>query len=428
MKGFVRFVVVLLVLGGAGAAGWWYFFGSTQAKTVPDTVSVSRGTIETTVLASGVLEASSLVSVGAEVSGSVKAVHVALGDSVKKGDLLVEIDSLNQENALKSAQAALAGIEAQRRNQMAVLAKAKATLERQQQLSANNLVARTELENAQAAVDQAEAQIDQLDAQIAQSELTVEAAKLSIEQTKIMAPSDGTIVALMVSEGQTLNANSSAPTVAKIANLDTMVIRAEISEADVVKVRPGQRVYFTILGEPNNKIEATLREVEPAPTSISSDTASSGNAVYYNGLFEVPNPDHRLRISMTASVTIVLEEARDVLTLPASVVPRRGPDGSAMVMVYDEQTEEVRPSRVELGLSNNINVEVKSGLNAGDLVVSGAGGAGRPGGAGGFPAAPGGAPGGGAGGPPGGGAGGPPGGMGGMGALGGGGRAPGGFR
>src|SRR5690606_15470262 len=221
-------------LGGAGAAGWWYFFGATQAKTVPNTVAVSRGDIETTVLASGVLEASALVSVGAEVSGTIKAVHVSLGDAVKRGDLLVEIDSLNQDNAVRSAEAALAGIEAQRRNQEAALAKAEATLSRQQQLSANSLVSQTDLETAQAAVDQAKAQIDQLDAQIAQSQLTVESAKLDLARTRIVAPQDGTVVALLVDEGQTLNANSSTPTIAKIANLDTMVIRAEISEADVV--------------------------------------------------------------------------------------------------------------------------------------------------------------------------------------------------
>lgn len=373
MKRFAKFLLVLIVLGGATGAGWYYFFGQAQARVAPNTVSVGRGDIETTVLASGVLEASSLVSVGAEVSGSIKAVHVALGDSVSRGDLLVEIDSLNQENAVKSAEAALAGIEAQKRNQQANLTKAEATLARQQQLNANSLVSQTDLETAQVAVQQAQAQIDQLDAQLAQAELTVDSAKLDLSRTQITAPNDGTIVSLSVSEGQTLNANSSTPTVAKIANLDTMVIRAEISEADVVKVAAGQRVYFTILGEPDNQIEAELREVEPAPTSISSDTTSSGSAVYYNGLFEVPNPDHKLRISMTASVTIVLDEARNVLTLPATLVSRRGPDGAAMVMVYDEQSEESRPARVEVGLSNNITAEIKSGLDEGDLVVNSTG-------------------------------------------------------
>jgi len=373
VKRFAKFALVLVVLGGAVGAGWYYFFGQTQASTTPSTVAVGRGDIETTVLASGVLEASSLVSVGAEVSGTIKAVHVALGDAVSRGDLLLEIDSLNQENAVKSAEAALAGIEAQKRNQQANLARAESTLSRQQQLSANNLVSLTDLETAQLAVEQAQAQIDQLDAQIAQAKLTVDSAKLDLSRTQIVAPSDGTIVALTVSEGQTLNANSSTPTVAKIANLDTMVIRAEISEADVVKVSAGQRVYFTILGEPDNQIDATLREVEPAPTSIASGTASSGSAVYYNGLFEVPNPDHKLRISMTASVTIVLDDARNVLTLPATLVSRRGPDGAAMVMVYDQQSEESRPARVEVGLNNNINAEIKSGLNEGDLVVNSTG-------------------------------------------------------
>jgi macrolide-specific efflux system membrane fusion protein len=373
MKRFVNFLLVLILLGGGAAAGWWYFLAPTQASPTPDTVTVGRGDIETTVLASGVLEASALVSVGAEVSGSIKAVHVALGDDVLRGDLIAEIDSLNQENAVKSAEAALAGIQAQRRNQEAILAQAETALTRQQQLSANSLVSQTALETAQAAVEQARAQIDQLDAQIAQAELTVESAELDLARTQILAPADGTVVALLVEEGQTLNANSATPTIAKIANLDTMVIKAEISEADVVKVRAGQKVYFTILGEPDQRIEATLREIEPAPTSIADDTSSSGSAVYYNGLFEVPNPDHRLRISMTASVTIVLAEARNVLSLPSSLVTRQGPDGGAMVTVYDPASEEMRPVRVEVGLNNNINAEILSGLEEGDLVVNATG-------------------------------------------------------
>lgn len=377
---------MLALLGGAAGAGWWYFYRAPQARTVPATVAVSRADVETTVLASGVLQANSLVSVGAEVSGTIKAVHVALGDAVKKGDLIAEIDSLNQENAVKSAEAALAGIMAQQRNQQAVLAKAEATLARQQQLSASSLISRTDLETAQTAVDQAQAQLDQLAAQITQSELMVDSAKLDLSRTRITAPGDGTVVALLVDEGQTVNANSSTPTIAKIADLDTMVIKAEISEADVVKVRPGQRVYFTILGEPDSQIGATLREVEPAPTSISSDSASSGDAVYYNGLFDVPNPDHKLRIAMTAQVTIVLAEARDVLTLPASLVTRRGPEGTT-VMVYDPASEQARPRRITVGLNNNVTAEIVSGLEEGEQVVSGGvavtAGSGQPGGGGG---------------------------------------------
>ena len=373
MKRLAKLIAVVLVLAGAGGAAWWYFLGQPEAKTVPETVAVGTGDVETTVLASGVLQASSLVSVGAEVSGRIDAIHVTLGQNVKKGDLIAEIDSLNQENAVKSAQAALAAIEAQKRNQEAVLVKSEAALARNKQLSAGSLVSQTDLDTSQAAVDQANAQIDQLSAQIDQANLTVESAQLNLERTKIIAPSDGTVVALLVEEGQTLNSNNSAPTIAKIANLDTMVIKAEISEADVVKVKPGQKVYFTILGDPDNRIQATLREIEPAPTSINSDTTtdSSNSAIYYNGLFDVPNPDHGLRISMTAEVTIVLADAKGVLTLPSSLVTRKGPDGSVMVMVYDPASEQTRPRRIEVGLNNNITAQIVSGLQEGDLVVSG---------------------------------------------------------
>lgn len=373
MKRVAKVIAVLLVLAAGGGAAWWYFLGQPEAKTVPETTSVTRADIETTVLATGVLEASSLVSVGAEVSGRIEAIHVKLGQDVKKGDLIAEIDSLDQENAVKSAQAALAGIEAQKRNQEAVLVKAEAALARNTQLSAGSLVSQTDLETTQAAVEQSKAQIDLLSAQIDQANLTVDSAKLNLARTQIVAPSDGTVVALVVEEGQTLNANSSTPTIAKIANLDTMIIKAEISEADVVKVKPGQKVYFTILGEPDNRIEATLREIEPAPTSISSDTTSdsASSAIYYNGLFDVPNPDHRLRISMTAEVTIVLADAKGALTLPSSLVTRKGPDGAVMVMVYDPTTEETRPQRIEVGLNNNISAEILSGLEEGQQVVSG---------------------------------------------------------
>lgn len=394
LKTLAKWLAVLVLLGGAGGAAWWYFLAAPEAATVPATVVVGRDNIEQTVLASGVLEANSLVSVGAEVSGRVEAVHVALGKEVKKGDLIAEIDSLDQENAVKTAEAVLAGIVAQKRSQQATLVKAEAALKRNQQLSANSLVSQTDLETAQAAVDSAAAQIDQLDAQIAQSELSVESAQLNLARTKIVAPNDGTIVALLVEQGQTVNANSTIPTIVKIADLDTMVIKAEISEADVVRVAAGQRVYFTILGEPDRKIDATLREVEPAPTSINSDTASTDAAVYYNGLFDVPNPDHKLRISMTAQVTIVLEEVEDALVLSSGLVTRKDPQGNSVVMVYDPQSEAVTPRRVEVGLNNNIVAEIKNGLEEGEQVVSGnsgartgqdaSGGGFRPGGAGGL--------------------------------------------
>ena len=368
MKRWLKWGAIFLIVAAAG--GSWYYFNRPAKVVAPTTVAVSKGNIEETVLASGTIEASSLVSVGAQVSGSIKSLNVALGDSVKAGDVIAEIDSLDQENAVKKAQAELASVEAQRKQQQATLDQAKVTLTRSEQLNPTKLVSDADLQTAQLAVATAEAQLEGYDAQIQQAELSVESAQLNLSRTKITAPSDGTIVYVAVEVGQTVNASSSSPTIVKIANLDNMVVKAEISEADVPRVKTGQKVYFTILGDPDTKIDATLRTVEPAPDSISEDSSSSSSssAIYYNGLFDVPNPDHKLRISMTAQVTIVLDDAEGVLTLPASALGSKGPDGKYAVQVLAADGT-VERRMVEVGLNNNVTAEIKSGLSEGDRVV-----------------------------------------------------------
>lgn len=367
----------LVVLLGAGAAGY-FVLGSTAEDEVPRTVPVTRGSVEETVLASGTIQASSLVSVGAEVSGRIKTLNVALGDEVKTGDVIAEIDSLNQENDVRAAEASLANVEAQKAIQKASLAQARVALERAEKLNPQKLISDADFQTAQLAVQTAEGQLQAVDAQIQQAEISVDTAKLNLDRTKIVAPADGTVVAVAVEVGQSVNANNASPTIVKLANLDRMVVKAEISEADVPRVEPGQRVYFTILGDPDNRIEATLRAVEPAPESIADDAASSNSstAIYYNGLFDVENPGHRLRISMTAQVTIVLQSAEDVLTVPASVLPRKDREGNYAVQVWDPQQEAAEPRRITVGLNNKITAEVTDGLNEGDLVVSGTAAAG----------------------------------------------------
>jgi macrolide-specific efflux system membrane fusion protein len=337
-----------------------------------------------------VLQASALVSVGAQVSGIVKSVHVTLGQEVKAGDLVAEIDSLAQENALKSAEASLANIVAQKAAQQAGLAQTERTLARAREMSAQRLVTQADLESAEAALASANAQLAALDAQIEQATLNVESAHLNLSRTRISAPMAGTVVAVLVEAGQTLSASQSAPTVVKIANLDSMLIRAEISEADVTRVEPGQKVYFTILGEPGRRIEARLRSVDPAPPSIASEgnADTSSSAVYYNGIFEVPNPDRRLRIAMTAQVSIVLAAAENALLVPSASVQRAG--RGAVLRVYDPRTGTVTPRPVRVGLDNKVMAQIVDGLSEGELVVTGARGAAQPRGTGGAGARPGG--------------------------------------
>lgn len=368
-----RWITWILLAGlAAAAAGGWYWYTRPPASVAPTTVAVTRGDIERTVLAAGIIEASSLVSVGAEVSGRIKALHVGLGDAVKAGDAIAEIDSLNQENAVRLAEAGLASVSAQKKQQDASLAQARVALDRAEKLRPQNLISDADYQSAQLAVTTAEAQQDILAAQIQQAEINVDTANLNLDRTRIVAPADGTVVSVEVEVGQTVNAANSSPTIVKVANLDNMVVKAEISEADIPRVEAGQNVYFTILGDPDTRINATLRAIEPAPETISgtASTSSSSTAVYYNGLFDVPNPDHHLRISMTAQVTIVLDAVKDALTIPASVLGRRGGDGSYEVSVWNAAARVVEERRIGVGLSDNITAEVTSGLAEGDAVVT----------------------------------------------------------
>jgi len=322
MKLFTRIAIAIVLLGIAGVAGWMYLAPS-EARVEPATLKVTRGDITETVLATGALEASSVTSIGAQVSGTIQNIPVKLGDAVKKGDLIAQIDSTNQQNAVAQSQAALANLEAQLQSKQADLTGAQAALDRATTLSGQKLISTADLMAAQSTLAAAKAAVASLNAQINQANLAVDDAKLALSRTTITSPVDGTVVAVLVTEGATVNANQTSPTIVKVANLDTMVIKAQISEADVTKVAPGQKATFTILGDPNTRIPATLTSIEPAPDAITtSDTglSSSDNAVYYNGLFSVANADHRLRIAMTAQVTITINSKTNVLTLPASAL------------------------------------------------------------------------------------------------------------
>lgn len=372
MKNIIRIAIAALVLVAAGVAGWMYLAPS-QARIEPTTVKVTRGNITDTVLATGALEANNVTSVGAQVSGTIQKIPVKLGDEVKAGDLIAQIDSTNQQNAVQSAQAALAILQAQLQSKQADLQTAQSTVDADSKLAPNNFISNADMMTAKGALAAAKAAVASLNAQISQAQLGVDAAQLALSRTTITAPIAGTIVAVLVTEGSSVNANQSTPTIVKIADLDTMLIKAQVSEADVTKVAPGQKATFTILGDPNTRIPATLLSIEPAPDAIdTSDTgiSSSDNAIYYNAIFSVANPDHRLRIAMTAQVSITIASKTGVLTLPTSALGTARRDGGYRVLVYDPSSGTMKPTQVTVGLDNNITAEITGGLNENDLVVT----------------------------------------------------------
>ncbi|MBI1203241.1 MAG: efflux RND transporter periplasmic adaptor subunit [Rhodopseudomonas sp.] len=350
------------------------------------TATAVMGDVEESVLATGTLKPARLVAVGSQASGRITALNVTLGQTVKKGDLIATIDSMTQQNALRTAQAALANVKAQRQEKEATLAYAETARGRQQRTLAVNASSHSDFDSADATVKTTQAQIAQLDAQIVEAEVAVETARVNLGYTRITAPIDGTVLATVTQEGQTVNATQSAPTIVILGAVDVMTVKAEISEADVVKVKPGQPVYFTILGDPDHPYRTTLTSIEPAPESIRNDTSissststtssssssssTSTSAIYYNGVFNVPNPDGRLRTYMTAQVRVVLGEARNVLTIPVAALGARGQDGSYAVKVVGSDGA-IATRQVRIGLDDKITAQVLSGLTQGERVVTG---------------------------------------------------------
>ncbi|MBG0775971.1 MAG: efflux RND transporter periplasmic adaptor subunit [Desulfovibrionaceae bacterium] len=368
-------LTIILALVALGIGAKMRFFPAPQAVSYVTAPAVTADVRES-VLATGTLKAFQQVSVGAQVSGQIKSLKVELGDAVRKGDLIAEIDSQSQRNALRTAEAQLNNVKAQRAAKMATLKQAQSEFERQEGMLRAKATSRQNYEDALATLTETQADIAALDAQIVSASITVDTARIDLGYTSIVAPMDGVVVAVVAKEGQTVNAAQSTPTIVKLAQLDTMTVKAEVSEADVVHVQPGQRATFTILGEPDHEYVATLRSIEPAPDSITEDddatTSSSSDAVavYYNALLDVPNPDHKLRISMTAEVSIVLAEAKGALAIPATALDAAGAGGNATVRVLgDDGRPQARTVRT--GLSDGVHVQILDGLAPGERVILG---------------------------------------------------------
>nr|UXB94774.1 RND family efflux transporter [Pseudomonas syringae] len=338
------------------------------------TARAERNDIENAVLATGVLEGIKQVDVGAQVSGQLKSLKVKLGDKVKKGQWLAEIDPLVLRNTLRQAQVDEEKLKAQRASAQAKMKQAKRLYDRYKELQTDQSVSRQDFESAESDYDMQQANVRALDAEIKSAQVQIDTAKVNLGYTRIIAPIDGDVVGVVTQEGQTVIAQQLAPVLLKLADLDTMTIKAQVSEADVIHITPGQEVYFTILGE-DKRYYAKLRGTEPAPqdyleTESGSSASRQNSAVFYNALFEVPNEDQRLRIAMTAQVRIVLGTARNALTVPVAALGSRTREGSSFVRVLDAKGF-AQERKVEVGINNNVQVEIKDGLIEGDQVVIG---------------------------------------------------------
>jgi macrolide-specific efflux system membrane fusion protein len=353
-------IAALAAALAAGGYGAWRASAAPATERSQPTAVVQRGDLEETVSATGTLQPRDYVDVGTQVSGQLKVVHVEIGDVVKKGDLLAEIDPAVYLSRVEAAQAQLRNLGAQLTERQAQLKLAEQKAQRQANMMRENATTAEAVQTAEAELQSAKAQIDALRAQIQQVRSTLRGDQANLSYTKIHAPMAGTVVTQTAKAGQTLNANQSAPVILRIADLSTMTVQTQVSEADVSKLRVGMPVYFTTLGAEGKRWHATLRQVNPSPEVVN-------NVVLYNALFDVPNPDGALMTQMTAQVFFVVAETKNAVIVPAAALERR--DGRLTVRV---QTDEGGFERreVELGLVTRVAAEVRAGLEAGERVVT----------------------------------------------------------
>ncbi len=369
MKKVLKWIAGLLVL--AIIMWWvWSFFKPKEAVSYL-TEEVKRGNISQTVSATGEIASSHLVEVGAQASGQIRKLHVKLGQKIKQGDLIAEIDSRSQTNTLNTNRSQLETYRAKLASAQIALSTAEKKYAREKALWAQDATSKQELEDAQDALASAKATITELKSSIKQTQISINTAETDLGYTRITAPMDGTVVAIPVEEGQTVNANQSTPTIIQLANLETMLNKMQIAEGDATKVKPGQKVKFTILSEPDQTVEATLETIDPGLTTMSqgeykTSTDTSEKAIYYYARALVPNEDGKLAIGMTTQNTIEINQAKDVLIVPSVAIKKQGAKSMVRVQGADGQAKD---QEITVGLKDSMHTEVKSGLKAGDKVI-----------------------------------------------------------
>ncbi|GGM01285.1 MacA family efflux pump subunit [Streptomyces cinereus] len=411
-KKWLKWAILSLIVISLAALAYWYFKPKPQ-KSNYITANVERSDIENSVMSTGKIEGIKQVDVGAQVSGEVTKLYVEVGDTVKKGDVIAQIDPVTLQNTLttqqatlqqskanlestKSAyqtkQAALATARADLKGKIATLQQSQTEYNRLKSLLAMNAISKQELEQADTAVKTAQANVDSAkeaiataQANIASSQADIVSAQQTIKKaqtdvntaeknlgySQIVAPMSGTVISITTKQGQTVNANQSAPTIVTLADLSSVRVKAKISEADVVNLKTGLPVYFNIIGRPDKKYQATLSTIGPAPdgTTASDSSTSTDSAIYYIGYFTVPNPDGALRINMTAQVYIVENKVSNVLSVPAAAIKTDPKMGSYVEVVQSDGT--TKKQAVKTGVTNRITTQILSGVNQGDKVVVG---------------------------------------------------------
>lgn len=362
--------VVILFVALIGLVLIFIKLGTKEEKNIFLTETVKKSDINQVVIATGTVRSNNRVEVGAQVSGKITKLNVVLGQEVKKGDLIATIDSLTQENNLETAKSQLISYEAQLESKKVNLEMGASSYKRSENLYKLKSISQDDYESAKQKYYSDKSAVRELEELIKQAKIEVKTAETNLSYTTIVSPIDGVIISIPVSEGQTVNSTQAAPTIVQVADLKKMLIKPEISEGDITKLEKGQEVEFTILSAPERIYKSVLNSIDPSATTLTdneyTESVSDTSAIYYYANVIVDNDDNVLRIGMTTTNTIKVAEAKDVLVAPTIALKKR--NGKYFLKVLEAENKVVE-KEVEIGINDDLNTEIKSGINEGDKIV-----------------------------------------------------------
>ena len=359
MKKILLAFVVIIAL----SAGAYFIFRSNENEQKFRTEKISKGDIVQSITATGTVNAVTTVLVGTQVSGTIKNILVDFNSVVKKGQLIAQIDPAIFDSQVEQARANVLSAKANVEKAVVALADSKRTLNRQKELFAKNLIARSDIDAAETAYDTAVTQVSAAKAQLSQSQAALSIAETNLRYTRIVSPVNGTVVSRNVDTGQTVAASFQTPTLFNIAqDLTKMQIDSSVAEADIGKIQVGQPVEFTVDAYPDSPFQGKVSEIRNAPINVQ-------NVVTYDVVVKVENPELKLKPGMTANVSIIVSSKKDVLRISNTALRFRPPTEKKDVTAKKGKgsgvwvLEDKKPKRIAIttGISDGTYTELLSG-------------------------------------------------------------------
>jgi HlyD family secretion protein len=358
-RGWIIAGLIVLAIAGVGLWQWL-----TRPAPLPPfkTAEIGRGDIVESITANGVINPVRVVNVGTQVSGTVQQLYADFNDRVEAGQILLRLDPALFASRLQSSEAGLA-------NARANAALQAANARRAAELVGQDYISKQEYETTLAASRGAAATVQQAEAQIRQD-------RANLEFSVIRSPVAGVVISRQIDIGQTVAAQFNTPTLFQIArDLNEMQIEAAVAEADIARVKRGQRVEFTVDAYGTRTFVGAVDQIRLNPTT-------QQNVVNYTVIVKAPNPDGALLPGMTANASFIVSQRQNVLVLPNAALsfkpedykPQRGSgqQGADMVTVFIAAGEKAEPRRIRIGASDSDFTEVVSGpLKPGETIIIG---------------------------------------------------------